>query len=427
MRSVPAGAGRSARASAAVAGASAGDVASAGSASGDVTAAVGSVGGDGAATTGGGSACGGGRGNWAVRGGGVRSTIGADRVAGPVWAQDNAPAATNAASTVRDPTRAAQRRAESQRKGMDTMSEGVDATAETGDQGATPGGRAMPSSLYVVATPLGNAADLTFRALAILRSADLVAAEDTRVTAPFLKRYGIAATLVSLHAHNEAQRSRTVIEALTAGRSVALVSDAGTPAISDPGARLVRDVHAAGYAVVPIPGPSAVAAAVSAAGLAAERFAFLGFLPTQAKARRILLETVAPLPFALVVYEAPHRVRATVAALAEALGGARPLVVARELTKVFETVARMPLSDAGAWFDGDPNRVRGEFVLVVDAPDAPVTGEEVLPPEADRWLRALLAELPPARAARAAAAATGFARDALYARALALRPPQAED
>jgi len=192
--------------------------------------------------------------------------------------------------------------------------------------------------------------------------------------------------------------------------------------------RLAPRVHEAGFAVVPIPGPSAVATAVSAAGLAAERFAFLGFLPQQAKARRALLDAMGALPLALVIYEAPHRVRASVDDLAAALGGDRTLVVSRELTKAFETIARMPLREAGAWLDADANRLRGEFVLVVDAAAAVAPVEGVaLPPEADAWLRALLAELPPARAARAIAAASGWPRDALYARAMALRGDAADD
>jgi 16S rRNA (cytidine1402-2'-O)-methyltransferase len=280
---------------------------------------------------------------------------------------------------------------------------------------------AIPVALYVVATPLGNARDLTLRALDVLRSADVIAAEDTRVSGPFLRRHGVVARLVSLHAHNEARRVAAVLSALAAGRSVALVTDAGTPAISDPGARLVRAAHDAGHRVVPVPGASAVAAAVSAAGLAAERFAFLGFLPTQAKARRELLAAVAALPLALVVYEAPHRVRATVSDLARALPGRTTLVVARELTKLYETIARLPLAGALAWFDADPDRLRGEFVLIVDAAEEQGVRTGDVSPEVGRWLAALCAELPPARAARVAAQATGLPRERLYARALALR------
>jgi 16S rRNA (cytidine1402-2'-O)-methyltransferase len=283
--------------------------------------------------------------------------------------------------------------------------------------------RAVPGSLYVVATPLGNLRDLTLRALDVLATASVIAAEDTRVTATLLRHYGIATSAISLHAHNEAARVQKLIAMLAAGQSVALVSDAGTPAISDPGARLVRAVRDAGYPVVPLPGASALATAVSAAGLEAESFAFLGFLPQQAKARRERLAAFADAPAAIVVYEAPHRVRATVADLAAALGGDRALVVGRELTKAFETITRLTLGEADAWFAADANRERGEFVLIVDVrPTAPRGTADALSADAERWLAALLEELPPARAARVVAAATGIKRDVIYARALALKP-----
>jgi 16S rRNA (cytidine1402-2'-O)-methyltransferase len=304
----------------------------------------------------------------------------------------------------------------------DEMSEEVLPPDATDAQESTPGSRATPGSLYVVATPLGNARDLTLRALDILRSVDLVASEDTRVTLPLLRRYGIETKAVSLHAHNEARRVALILAQLADKKSVAIVSDAGTPAISDPGARLVRAAHDAGHAVVPIPGPSAVAAAVSGAGLDAERFVFVGFLPPKAKARRELLASVAPLPFALVFYEAPHRVRETVAELADALGS-RTLFVARELTKVFETLARMPLDDAPAWFDADSNRTRGEFVLIVDAATDVQQPTATLPRDVERLLAALLPELSPARAAHVVANVTGASRDQLYARAIALKAP----
>ena len=283
--------------------------------------------------------------------------------------------------------------------------------------------RALPGTLYVVATPLGNLRDLTLRALDVLATASVIAAEDTRVTAILLRRYGIATHALSLHAHNESARVTALLAMLQAGKSVALVSDAGTPAISDPGARLVRAVGDAGFAVVPLPGPSALAAAVSAAGLDAEAFAFLGFLPQKAKARRELLAAFADVPAAIVVYEAPHRVRATAADLAAALGADRTLVVARELTKTFETITRIALGGADGWFAADPNRERGEFVLIVDVrPPSPRAAEEGLTADAERWLVALLDELPPARAARVVAAATGIGREVIYARALALKP-----
>ena len=281
--------------------------------------------------------------------------------------------------------------------------------------------RAMPGTFYVVATPVGNLRDVTLRALDVLATADVIAAEDTRVTSTLLRRHGIATRAISLHAHNEAQRTETLVATLASGKSVALVSDAGTPAISDPGARLVRAVRDAGFPVVPLPGPSAVATAVSAAGLEAENFAFLGFLPHQAKARHARLATFANLPAALVMYEAPHRARATVADLCAALDPQRVLVVARELTKTFETITRMPLCEADAWFAADPNRERGEFVLIVDVAP-PERAALTLPADVERWLAALLEELPPARAARVVAAVAGIRREAVYARALELKP-----
>ena len=282
----------------------------------------------------------------------------------------------------------------------------------------------VPGTLYVVATPLGNLRDLTLRALDVLGGADTIAAEDTRVTGVLLRHYGIATRPLSLHEHNESARAAQIVAQLGAGHSVALVSDAGTPAVSDPGARLVRAVRDAGFPVVPIPGANAAIAAVSAAGLAAERFVFLGFLPAAAKARRELLAAVAGLPLALVVYEAPHRVRETVAHLGAALGGERTLVVAREVTKKFESITQTSLAEAPAWFDADPNHGRGEFVLLVDAPPkaVAVAGDAVL--DLRRLLTALVAELPPARAARVAAAATGLPRAAIYAQALALKSEQ---
>jgi 16S rRNA (cytidine1402-2'-O)-methyltransferase len=281
--------------------------------------------------------------------------------------------------------------------------------------------RTLARTLYVVATPLGNLRDVTLRALDILRSVDVVAAEDTRTTAVLLARHGIVARLMSLHEHNEARRAAQIVGLLREDRSVALVSDAGTPAVSDPGARLVAAVREAGFDVVPIPGPNAAIAAVSAAGIAAERFAFLGFLPTAAKARRELLAAFGSLPIALVVYEAPHRIAATLAELRAVLGGERTLVVARELTKKFETIARMRLDEASAWLGADPNRERGEFVLVIDQPIAARPADNVIAPDVGRWLQALVTELPPARAARVAAAATGLPREILYARARAAK------
>lgn len=293
------------------------------------------------------------------------------------------------------------------------------ARVDTGDRVQ----RARAGSLYVVATPLGNLRDVTLRAVDILASADRIGAEDTRVTAKLLARLGIARRPTAIHAHNEAGKAARVVEWLARGDSVALVTDAGTPGLSDPGARIVRAVREAGHPVVPVPGPSALAAAVSAAGLAATRFVFVGFPPTSPKALRELLDALGATGMALVFYEAPHRVRETVAAIASALDPGRTLVVARELTKMHESIASMPLGAAGAWFAGDPDRERGEFVLLVDEPaETPrATGVSA---DALAWMDALAAELAPSRAARIVAERTGAPRDLLYAHAVARGKPE---
>ena len=219
--------------------------------------------------------------------------------------------------------------------------------------------RAEAGSLYVVATPLGNLRDLTLRARDVLATADAIAAEDTRTTATLLRHYGIATRMLSLHSHNEAQRMDSIAALLGAGNSVALVSDAGTPAISDPGARLVRAMRDAGFPVIPIPGPSAVVAAVSAAGLDGDAFLFAGFLPSQGKARRERLLALAPLPVALVFYEAPHRVRSAVDDLLAVLGPDRILVVrARTDENVRDHRADVPRRGARMDRGRHPSRAR---------------------------------------------------------------------
>ena len=281
---------------------------------------------------------------------------------------------------------------------------------------------AIECALYVVATPLGNLRDVSLRALDVLGAVDVIAAEDTRVTRVLLAHYGIATRLLSLHEHNERRRAIEIVALLAAGKSVALVSDAGTPGVSDPGSALVAAVAAAGHRVVPVPGASAVIAALSASGLSAPRWLFCGFLPATATARRRELERLAACDCALVFYEAPHRVAATVAALAVALGEERLVVIARELTKRFESVYRGRLGDATAWLAADPDRLRGEFVLIVGAPGregAQASGEAGH--AHDAVLGALLGELPLAQAVRLAVSITGAPKNELYRRALALR------
>ena len=278
---------------------------------------------------------------------------------------------------------------------------------------------AIGNVLYVVATPLGNLRDITLRALDILGSVDVIAAEDTRVTSKLLARHGIATRMVSLHAHNERRRAAEIVSLLGSGKSVALVSDAGTPAVSDPGAALVRAVAEAGYVVVPVPGPSAVIAALSASGIAAPQWLFCGFLPAAATSRRAALTRLSDYPGALVFYEAPHRIAATLDALVAVLGPERRLVVARELTKRFETIHRCRLGEAPAWLAADPDRARGEFVLIVDAPSATIQAGNDADAH-DGMLSTLLAELPVAQAVRLAVKLTGAPRNRLYERALKL-------
>jgi 16S rRNA (cytidine1402-2'-O)-methyltransferase len=278
------------------------------------------------------------------------------------------------------------------------------------------------ATLYVVATPIGNLADLSGRALTVLRECHVIAAEDTRVTRRLLDHYGIVTRTIALHAHNELHASTEVLAALASGKDVALVSDAGTPAISDPGARVVAAARAAGHAVSPAPGPNAAAAAMSVSGFDAPHFLFYGFLPARAVARRTALQEIAALPYALVFYEAPHRVAECVTDLAATLGTERRVLIARELTKLFEETHVCMLRDAPAWFAADANRERGEFVLVVDAPAAASAPDD----GADGVLGVLLGELPLKQAVAIAAKLTGIARNALYERALHLKQKSSE-
>ncbi|TAH49514.1 MAG: 16S rRNA (cytidine(1402)-2'-O)-methyltransferase [Betaproteobacteria bacterium] len=272
-------------------------------------------------------------------------------------------------------------------------------------------------SLYVVATPLGNLQDITLRALAVLRAVDVVAAEDTRHSQRLLDACGIRTRLLAVHEHNEQAAAGQLIELLAAGRHVALITDAGTPAVSDPGARAVARVRAAGHPVVPVPGACAAVAALSVSGFADAGFRFVGFLPAKSAARRAALQKLAGDPDVLVFYEAPHRVAECVADMEAVMGGAREIVIARELTKLHEEVACLMLADTAAWFAADPHRSRGEFVLVLRGAPPP----EGLDVEAERVLSLLLAELPVKTAARLAADISGAAKNALYARALALK------
>jgi 16S rRNA (cytidine1402-2'-O)-methyltransferase len=275
----------------------------------------------------------------------------------------------------------------------------------------------VEAALYVVATPIGNLRDITLRALDTLGQVNLVAAEDTRVARRLLAHYGIDVPLMALHEHNEARAAERVIEALERGRSVAVVCDSGTPAISDPGALLVQRVRSAGCRIIPVPGPSALTAALSVAGIPAAPVLFWGFLPARDSARRETLSRLAGIECTLVFFEAPHRIRETLAALNETLGAERRVVVARELSKLFESIHACALGEAVDWLDQDDNRSRGEFVLIVHgATAARAAGADEA--EQRRVLGILLAELPLAKAAALAAQITGARKRALYAAGL---------
>lgn len=281
------------------------------------------------------------------------------------------------------------------------------------------GGQQYPASaLYVVATPIGNLADITLRALHVLQLVDAVACEDTRHTAALLRHYGIERPLLAVHEHNEREAAQRVVERLAAGERVAYVSDAGTPAVSDPGARLVAAVQQAGHAVVPVPGASSATAALSAAGdVQPGGFRFVGFLPTKARELEQAVQDLARRPEAQVLFEAPHRIEALAAALAQA-AGARRLTVCRELTKQFETIATMTAAELPAWLGTDANRRKGEFVLVLHG-QAQAADDALA--RAEPALRALMEALPLKQAVALAAQLTGAPRNPLYERALQLK------
>lgn len=267
------------------------------------------------------------------------------------------------------------------------------------------------ATLYIVGLPIGNASDITLRALWMLDLVDVIACEDTRQTRKLLDRYGIHTPTMSVHEHNERSASQVVIQALDAGKRVALVTDAGTPAVSDPGARCVDAVRSAGFRVIPVPGASAVVTAISASGLDSYQFTFAGFIPAQSKARRTELVRLADRSEAFVLYEAPHRLRELLLDLADQLDADRRVVVARELTKKFETLVAMPAADLGAW--AKEHEPRGEYVIVVDMK---AQKDEGLSERDLAWARALAKEVPLSRAAAITAKITGVKRDVVYQR-----------
>ncbi len=277
----------------------------------------------------------------------------------------------------------------------------------------------IQSILYVVATPIGNLGDITLRALEVLKSVDVIAAEDTRHTAGLLNHFGISKKLIAVHEHNEHQSAQLLLERLKKGDNIALVTDAGTPGVSDPGAVVVDVLLNAGVKVVPIPGVSAAIAALSASGITQGGFSFIGFLPASGAQRRKSLESFKLLLHTLVFYEAPHRIIDCIADMAKVLGGERRITIARELTKTFETIHRCLLSNAQAWLESDPNQQRGEFVLLIEA--APVIKEAAVSEDAEHKLKLLLAELPLKQAVKLATEITGAKKNDLYQLALTLK------
>ncbi len=276
--------------------------------------------------------------------------------------------------------------------------------------------------LYVVATPIGNLSDITLRALEILKSVDAIAAEDTRHTSGLLSHFGIAKKLIAVHEHNEHQSAEKLLALLLAGQNIALVTDAGTPAVSDPGAIVVDLVRKAGIKVVPIPGASAVIAALSASGISQNGFLFYGFLPASGSARRKALEILKAQAVTLVFYEAPHRIIESVVDMAAVLGAERRITIAREITKTFETIYSCELSKAEAWLQADANQQRGEFVLLVEA--AAIKDAAEIPEDTVRVLKLLLADLPLKQAVQLTTEITGEKKNVLYELALSLKSDQ---
>lgn len=277
------------------------------------------------------------------------------------------------------------------------------------------------ATLYIVATPIGNVTDISVRALHVLGMVNAVACEDTRNTGNLLSRFGLSRPMIAAHQHNEREVADKIIHRLLAGERIALVSDAGTPGVSDPGARIVDAVRAAGLRVVPVPGASAAVTALSASGLVNDQFYFVGFLPAKAKQRESALLQLLTVSASLVFYEAPHRILDCVEALAGLFQPERQVVFARELTKLFEEIHRCPLADALAWVKADAHREKGEYVVLLEG--AP-SGSDAQEAEAERILNILLAECSVKQAANLTAQITGRKKNALYDRALEIKGQQ---
>ncbi len=266
-------------------------------------------------------------------------------------------------------------------------------------------------TLYVVATPIGNLGDMTPRAVEVLQEVDRIAAEDTRHSAGLLRHFAITTPMLSLHEHNERQKVEALLQRLGDGENLALISDAGTPLISDPGYILVREAQRAGFRVVPIPGASALIAALSVSGLPTDRFSFEGFLPAKGGARRKMLESLRQERRTMAFYESPHRILDSLTDMVAAFGDARQAVIARELTKTFETIRHAALGDLFTWVNNDANQQKGEFVILVHGSEE---AKEGLNPEAKRIASLLADELPLKQAASLAADISGEKKNALY-------------
>lgn len=273
--------------------------------------------------------------------------------------------------------------------------------------------------LYVVATPIGHLGDISARAIEVLKQADRIAAEDTRHSGRLLQHYAIQTPMLALHEHNERQAAPALIEQLRSGQSIALISDAGTPLISDPGFNLVKLARQAGVRVVPVPGPSALVCALSAAGLATDRFVFEGFLPAKATARHNRLTQLAHEPRTLVFYESSHRIVDCLADMVEVFGASRRAVLARELTKQFETIHQDELEALQRWVEADSNQQKGEIVVLVEGWSQ--LEDDTIDAEAERVLQILMEELPVKTAAKLAARLTGLNKRELYDRGVALK------
>lgn len=276
-----------------------------------------------------------------------------------------------------------------------------------------------PGTLYVVATPIGNLEDMTPRAIRILSEVDLIAAEDTRHSGKLLKHFGIDAKTEALHEHNERSQVPRLIEILQAGKSIAFITDAGTPLVSDPGFHLVRSARQAGLTVIPVPGACAAIAALSAAGLPSDRFVFEGFPPAKSAARRAVFEKLREEARTLIFYESPHRILESLKEMTEIFGPEREAVLARELTKQFETVRNGTLTELSEWVNRDPHQQLGEFVILIHG--VPRAEREAVDEEAERILRILLEELPVSQAVALAARITGLKKNRLYEYALNLK------